>query len=213
MRAFRKTDARRSYASALRRGDLAQSTEQRDSWSRSRAAWPDDAQEHLREADQLDAQARSWERTPLQLLRAAPPALFALYRQRRAEHHLAQRAFIIANPGVIPDPRLRIIWLSRLLLAEPALDVAAYVDRTVRELANACAGAVPAQGTRGKGSDGGKTTLIVPRGAVYDPGAAQPRLRALEPWTDDQRPVQDVIAATMPIFVSMTNERDLPAFD
>src|SRR3712207_7335536 len=50
--------------------------------------------------------------------RAAPSGVFALYRARRAEHRAAQRAFIVANPGAIPDARLRIIWESRLLLAE-----------------------------------------------------------------------------------------------
>ena len=200
----------RAYANALRRGDLHQAADQRDSWERSRADWPADAQAHLREAEQLDAQARAWERTPLQLLRAAPPMLFDLYRERRAAHRAAQRAFLVANPGAIPDPRLRIIWLSRLLLAEPALDVAAYVDRTVRDLAGSTGGAAPRSGSTD--GPGPKTTAVVARGAVVNPGAAQPRLRALEPlepWKEDRRSAAEVIAATTP-FVSMTNDPDLP---
>ncbi len=201
---------RRSYANALRRGELARAAEQRDSWSRSRTAWPDDAREHLHDADKLDAQARAWERMPLQLLRAAPPRLFALYRERRAEHRLAQRAFIIANPGAIPDARLRITWLSRLLLAEPALDVTAYVDRTVRELAAATGGGALARGSRG-GRSGGTIVRMAP-GAVVNPAAVKPHLEPLAPWTDDQRPIQDVIAATLPAFVSMTADSEKPIF-
>ncbi len=200
----------RAYANAVRRGDLRQAAEQRDSWERSRADWPADAQAHLREAEQLDAQARAWERTPLQLLRAAPPRLFDLYRERRAAHRVAQRAFLVANPGAIPDSRLRIIWLSRLLLAEPALDVAAYVDRTVRDLAGSAGGAAP--GNRSKDGLVAKTTAVVARGAVVNPDAAQPRLRALEPlepWKEDRRSAAEVVAATTP-FVSMTNDPDLP---
>jgi hypothetical protein len=202
---------RRSYANALRRGDVARAEEQRDSWSRSRAAWPADAQEHLREAEKLDAQARAWERMPLDLLRTAPSQLFALYRGRRAEHRAAQRAFIIANPGAIPDARLRITWLSRLHLAEPALDVTAYVDRTVRELADAArGGGHPA--TPASRSGQRRTAVPIVPGAVVDRHAAKPSLYPLHPWTDDQRPLQDVIAAAVPTFLSMTRESDKPIF-
>jgi len=206
----------RSYANTLRRGDSARAAEQRDSWSRSRAAWPDDAREHLRTADTLDAQAGAWERMPLQLLQAAPPRLFALYRERRAAHRAAQRAFIVANPGAIPDARLRVTWLSRLQLAEPALDVTAYVDRTVRELA--AAGGRPERQARavpGQGSQGGtrsRTTVHVARGAVVNPDAAKPVLRSLHPWQDDQRSVQDVIAAAVPAFLPMTRDPEKPIF-
>lgn len=197
----------RSYANSLRRGDLQHAAEQRDSWGRSRVAWSNDAQEHLMKADELDAQAKAWERTPLQLLRAAPPALFAMYRQRRAEHRHAQRAFIIANPGVIPDPRLRITWESRLLLAEPAVDVAAYVDRTVRELAASGGDAAPA---RGKGKSG-KTTVSVARGDVYDPEALQSSLRGLDPLKDDQWSAQEVIASRMPTgLLTLSKDPDKP---
>jgi hypothetical protein len=206
----------RAYANALRRGDRQRAAEQRDSWERSRTAWPDDAQAHLRAAEQLDAQARAWERTPLQLLCAAPPPLFARYRERRAAHRAAQRAFILAHPGVIPDPRLRITWLSRLLLAEPALDVAAYVDRTVRDLAGPTGAAVPerpVERRRGDGGTIGTTTASVARGAVLNPGAAQPRLRRLHPLTADSRPIEEVLAATVPRFESLTREPDKPRFD
>jgi hypothetical protein len=197
----------RSYANSLRRGDLQHAAEQRDSWGRSRVAWSNDAQEHLMKADELDAQAKAWERTPLQLLRAAPPALFAMYRQRRADHRHAQRGFIVANPGVIPDPRLRITWESRLLLAEPAIDVAAYVDRTVRELAASTSDATPA---RGKGK-GGKTTVTVARGDVYNPDAPQSSLRGLDPWNDDQRSAQEVIAAQTPTgLLTLSKDPDKP---
>ena len=202
----------RAYANALRRGDLARAAEQRDSWERARAAWSADAREHLRQAEQRDVQAKAWERSPLHLLRAAPPRLFALYRQRRAEHRAAQRGFIIANPGAIPDARLRITWLSRLHLAEPALDVAAYVDRTVRDLADSGGGALPAKGSAH--GAGAKTTVVVARGDVVDPAAAQPRLRALEPLAavqDARRSDAEVIAATTPL-VSLTNDRYLPEF-
>jgi hypothetical protein len=200
----------RAYANALRRGDLRGAADQRDSWARSRAAWPDDAQAHLRQAEQLDAEAQAWERTPLQLLRAAPPKLFELYRQRRADHRAAQRAFVVANPGTIPDPRRRIIWLSRLLLAEPALDVAAYVDRTVRDLAGSSDGAAPGNGS--KDGTGGKTTVIVARGDVVNPDAAQPRLRGLaplEPWKGDTRSSEEVIATAAPL-ASLTQDPDKP---
>jgi len=206
----------RAYANALRRGDLHQAAEQRDSWERSRADWPADAQAHLREAEQLDAQARAWERTPLQLLRAAPPMLFDRCRERRAAHRAAQRAFLVANPGAIPDPRHRIIWLSRLLLAEPALDVAAYVDRTVRDLAGSTGVTTTERHTeRGSGDGGttGTTTASVARGAVLNPGAAQPRLRRLPPLTDADRPLAEVLAATVPRFDSLTSEPDKPRFD
>ncbi len=136
--------------------------------------------------------------------------LFDLYRERRAAHRVAQRAFLVANPGAIPDSRLRIIWLSRLLLAEPALDVAAYVDRTVRDLAGSAGGAAP--GNRSTDGLVAKTAAVVARGAVVNPDAAQPRLRALEPlepWKEDRRSAAEVIAATTP-FVSMTNDPDLP---
>ena len=208
----------RSTANAVRRGDLARVAEQRDSWERSRATWSDDAREHLRQAEQLDAQARDWERAPLQLLRAAPARLFALYRERRAEHRAAQRAFIVAHPGAIPDARLRITWLSRLLLAEPALDVAAYVDRTVRELADADRhGGSGRSGQRGSG-DGARSErrsairVAVPPGAVLNPDAAHQRLRGLAPGREDQRSVEEVLAQTMP-FVPMTTERHKPVFD
>ena len=203
----------RAYASALRRGELERAAEQRDSWERSRGAWPEDAQEHLRAAEKLDAQAKAWERTPLQLLRAAPPRLFALYRERRAEHREAQRRFILQNPGAIPDARLRITWLSRLHLAEPALDVAAYVDRTVRELAGSggASGRARAEGAqRGKS---GKTTVRVAPGEVINPHAAQSDLRALPPMGDDLQAVEDLIAATNPQFISMTNYPDVPTID
>ena len=85
----------RATASALRRGDRERAEEQRDAWARSRAAWPADAREHLIRAEKLDAEARTWERTPLRLLCAAPPQVFAWYRERQAEHRAAQRRFIL----------------------------------------------------------------------------------------------------------------------
>ena len=56
--------------------------------------------------------------------------------------------------------------------------------------------------------------MIVARGDVVNPAAAQPRLRGLaplEPWKDDRRSVAEVIAATTPL-VSLTNDRHLPEF-
>ncbi len=200
---------RRSYANMLRRGELARAAEQRDAWERSRAAWPDDAREHLREAEKLDAQAGAWERTPLHLLEAAPAMLFALYRQRRAAHHTAQREFLIANPGAIPDPRQRITWLSRLLLAEPALDVTAYVHRTVRDLAASSCNVAAAHG-KGKS---GKTTVRVAQGDVYDRDAPQSSLRGLDPLQEDHRSAQEVIASRMPTdFRTLSNDPGKPRF-
>ncbi|HZG66765.1 MAG TPA: hypothetical protein VEZ12_08480, partial [Herpetosiphonaceae bacterium] len=120
--------------------------------------------------------------------------------------------------SAIPDARIRITWLSRLLLAEPALDVTAYVDRTVRELAAASGGRAPgrhaqrALGQRSRSGTIGGTVARVAPGAVVNPAAVKPHLEPLDPWTDDQRPMQDVIAATLPAFVSMTADPDKPIF-
>jgi hypothetical protein len=209
----------RSFAKALRRGDLAKATEQRDSWQRSRTAWPDDAQAHLKQAEQLDAQAKAWERTPLELLRAAPPHLFDLYRQRRAEHRTAQRAFLIQNPGAISDTRERIIWLSRLQLAEPALDVTAYIERTVRDLSGSIDAAGGGRGSEGRGRAHGRADRNVRNGRSGAAGLGErgaegpPAEPSREPWKEDQRSVNDVIDGTMPPFLSLSHQRGKPRYD
>ena len=80
----------------------------------------------------------------------------------------------------------------------------------MRELAAATGGGAPAKGGRG-GKSGGTMVRIAP-GAVVNPAAVKPHLEPLQPWTDDQRPVQDVIAATLPAFVSMTADPEKPIF-
>jgi hypothetical protein len=47
---------------------------------------------------------------------------------------------------------------------------------------------------------------------VVNPAAVKPHLERLDPWTDDQRPMQDVIAATLPAFLPMTREPEKPIF-
>ncbi len=71
----------------------------------------------------------------MQLLIKAPGRIFDLYRERSAQHRKAQHAFISAHPAAIPDARERITWLSRLAIAEPQIEVAAYVERTIAQLA------------------------------------------------------------------------------
>jgi hypothetical protein len=89
------------------------------------------------------------------------------------------------------------------------------VDRTVRDLAGSLHGEAPASGREdGKGST---ATLRVARGDVVNPDAPQPRLRALqplEPWQDDRRSAQEVIASRTPTaFLTLSNKANKPKID
>jgi hypothetical protein len=95
--------------------------------------------------------------------------------------------------------------------------VAAYVDRTVRELADAAPRAGSHRAAQGRhGDDGSKrrsaSAMSVAPGAVLNPGADHQRLRALPPGREDQLSVDEVLARTMP-FTSMTREPHKPVFD
>jgi len=183
--------ALRSQAALVRRGRLADARRERDAWERSRADWPDDARALLARADTADGRARDLEQTPLELLTQAPEPLWKMYRQRAAEHRLAQRAFIRQHPAAVPDTRQRIVWLSRLLLAEPIVEVAAYVERTVKHLA--------AAGARGAAAVPKRRGVVVP-GLPSRQGDGPLRAQALPPWTDDQRAAVDVVEAVAPPF-------------
>lgn len=183
--------ALRSQAALVRRGMLADAERERDAWERSRTDWPSDARELLARADVADGRARDLEQTPLQLLTQAPDPLWTMYRQRAAEHRLAQRTFLRQHPAAVPDSRQRIVWLSRLLLAEPMVEVAAYVERTVKNLA--------AAGSRGTATAAPRRVVVAP-GQPLPPGDGALRLKGLPPWSADHRAAVDVVEAVAPPF-------------
>ncbi|HEU4325408.1 MAG TPA: hypothetical protein VFS21_19850 [Roseiflexaceae bacterium] len=55
----------------------------------------------------------------------ADPVAYTLYCDRTRAHRLAQRAFILRNPGAIPDQALRIRTLSALWIGVPTLETQA----------------------------------------------------------------------------------------
>ncbi|CAA9321620.1 MAG: hypothetical protein AVDCRST_MAG93-5774 [uncultured Chloroflexia bacterium] len=145
-----------------------------------------------------------------------------MYRQRRAEHRAAQRAFLVRHPGAIPDARQRIIWLSRLQLAEPALDVTAYIERTVRDLSGSIEAAGGGRGSEGRGRASGRADRSGRNGRSNGTGAwdrggnpegASSARPSQEPWKEDQRSEQDVIDATMPPFLSLSQRGGKPRYD
>ncbi len=130
--------ALRSQAALLRRGqgrEAAQRTRCGSAQSRGLARRRAGAAGDVR-TQRMDARRNGSARRS-QLLTQAPDALWRMYRERTGEHRAAQRAFILEHPAAVPDSRQRILWLSRLQLAEPMIEVAAYVERTVRQLAAA----------------------------------------------------------------------------
>lgn len=206
--------ALRSQANLLRRGRQDEAREQRDSWERSQAAWPNDAQELLARAEAATNRAIELERAPLRILRDAPGNIFELYRARAAQHRLTQLDYIDAHPAVIPDSRQRISTMSRLRLAAPAVEVAAYVERTVHALAVATSNAEEAHGGKAKGKSAARHT--VPVGQVLNPDAPIERLRRLPALSsllaEDQRSDAEAIADATPVF-SLGGEYDfLPDF-
>lgn len=205
--------ALRSQAGLLRRGEIAEAGRQRDSWERSRSEWPNDAQQLLERAEAADSRAAEVERTPLNILVSAPGNIFDLFRQRSAEHRAEQRKFIAAHPAAIPDTRKRIIWLSRLAHAEPVVEVAAYVERTIHELAIAESTAEDSSGTKQRGnSTRERTTVAI--GQIQNPNADIERLRRLPTLTtrlsQDQRPDEVAVQEATPVFVMDFDMHGLP---
>jgi len=108
-------------------------------------------------ADQLtpaDAQMDAWiaelaEFSPedaLALLYRAPEAHWQAYLQRCTQHRARQRRAILEQPGLIPDKRTRVLWLSRLRYARPALEVQAEQLRLLAAFPKTTKSSTPAQG-------------------------------------------------------------------
>jgi hypothetical protein len=82
----------------------------------------DEAIRHVRElATQSPAEAIRH----LGRIARADPARFTRYGERTRAHRQVQRAFLLANPGAIPDKRERIRTLSALWVGVPLLEVRA----------------------------------------------------------------------------------------
>ncbi len=193
---IRRDEARalESQANLLDRGQTRAADAHRDRHEKSRGEWPNDAQELRDRAFETKRMANDLERAPLQLLITAPGRIFDLYRERSAQHRKAQHAFISENPAAIPDTRERITWLSRLTIAEPQIEVAAYVERTIAQLE--VMESVDDGAKRGKGKDrDAKPAKVAPRpGQAVVSSTGNVHIKGLgKMLEDDTRSVEQVI--------------------
>ncbi|HWQ14605.1 MAG TPA: ATP-binding protein [Roseiflexaceae bacterium] len=122
-------------------------------------------------------------------LAANTDADWAMFLERWAAIREAQRAYILAYPGCIPDRLERQRWLSRLLACTPRIIAAAEYAR-IRKAIEPDEGTAPAAGKGGKPPQPGDRTTTMPRtedpadvGRIegITPASAPPALQAPRP--------------------------------
>ncbi len=200
---IRRDEARalESQANLLERGQTHAADAHRDRHEKSRREWPNDVQELRDRAFETKQTANDLERAPLQLLVKAPGRVFHLYRERSAQHRKAQHAFISANPAAIPDTRQRITWLSRLAIAEPQIEVAAYVERTIAQLAIVEPIEDDAKSSKGKGRTPQATPPVAEGQLKKNDGSTPLALKRLTgAMASDTRTDTEVIVDATPTF-------------
>jgi len=106
----------------------------------------------------------------LELLYRAPEVLWQAYIRRCAQHRARQRRAILEQPGLIPDKRTRVLWLSRLRYARPALEVQA---EQLRLLAAFPKTTKSTPSTKGRGPQGGTPIVQGGAGQRYMRGTGQ----------------------------------------
>ncbi len=203
-----------SQANLLERGQKQAADVARDQYQKTRSEWPNDAQALRDRAFMIKRTANDLERAPLQLLIQAPGRIFDLYRDRSAQHRKAQHQFINANPAAIPDTRQRITWLSRLALAEPQVEVAAYVERTIAQLAGVEPVVEVTKGGKDKEQSSRVSQIIAPGQIKQTSDQGPSHLRRLggdiqTKIAEDQRSEQQAIEDVTPVWNPNEDTEDM----